>query len=443
MSQLELRPKVTPARRMYTMKTRMRPAETRRKAAKERNAERGAALVMIAGGLVLILAAAGLAIDLGVLYLEKSEAQRAADAGALAGAQVFATSGCTLNASCLSTAVETTATANATKLAQQNLVFGQTPTVPAPAFSSGGGSSTDPLITVTAQAPAKTFFLPLSAGATISATATAEAYNPSGSTSGPTICSSCLKPFFVPNCDPNHPNPQNPNCPTPSGAFFSNGSIANGNAIVGETWQLHLQTSGNAQPVPSQWLEIAFDATAPSCSGGKGATPWAQSVTQCATNQITCGTQLCTLNGFKVGPNDQAVCQMITYNGPCKGNGGSAVDSVSCSNGVCTMTAGSGNPFAATGQTITQSSALVATPVYDGTMQSGGSVVTVVGYMQLFILDIQHQGNFDNIDAVIVSATTCGNMGGPGCSSTGGGSGTGGTASGGGATLIPVRLVHP
>src|SRR5260370_35099580 len=152
MSRLELWPKVTPARRMYTMKTRVRAAETRSKAAKGRNAERGAGLVMIAGGLVLILAAAGLAIDLGVLYLEKSEAQRAADAGALAGAQVFATSGCTLNASCLSTAVETTATAHAPKLAQTNLVFGQTPTGPAPALSSGRRTSPHPLITATAQA---------------------------------------------------------------------------------------------------------------------------------------------------------------------------------------------------------------------------------------------------------------------------------------------------
>src|SRR5260370_30831814 len=98
---------------MYTMKTRMRPAETRRKAAKERNAERGAALVMIAGGLVLILAAAGLAIDLGVLYLEKSEAQRAADAGALAGAPAFPPSGSTFNATFLSTAAATPATPHA------------------------------------------------------------------------------------------------------------------------------------------------------------------------------------------------------------------------------------------------------------------------------------------------------------------------------------------
>jgi putative Flp pilus-assembly TadE/G-like protein len=424
------------------MKTIMSAIASRRKMARKWNAERGATLVMIAGALAVILTAAALSIDLGALYVQRSEAQRAADAGALAGAQVFATSGCTLNASCLSGTVELAATAQATQVAQQNLVLGQTPTIPAPTFSAGGGSQTDPLITVTATAPAKTFFLPLSAGATISAKATAEAYNPSGSTTGPKICASCLKPFFVPNCDPIHLNVINPNCPTTAGAFFSNGNIVNGNSIVGNSWQLHLQTSGNQQAVPSQWLEVAFDETAPGCSGGQGATAWAKGVTQCPTNQITCGTQLCTLNGFKVGPNNQAVGDLISY-GNGKPNGTNATDSVSCSNGVCTMRAGSRNPFAANGQTITQSGSLVSVPVYDGTMQSGGGVVSVVGYMQLFIKDIQHQGQFDNIDVVIVSATTCGNMSGAGsCGSTGGGSGTGGTASGGGATLIPVRLVQ-
>jgi putative Flp pilus-assembly TadE/G-like protein len=433
---------------MDTMKTKIRHIQTPRNSAKERNAERGATLVMIAGGLALIVAAAALAIDLGSLYLQRSEAQRAADAGALAGAQVWANDSCALAANCLSAAVESAVTARATQVAQQNLIFGQTPTIPTPTFAAGGGSQTDPLVTVTAQAPAKTFFLPLSSGATISATATAEAYSPN-TTSGPVICDSCLKPFFVPNCDPNHLSPLNSNCPTPAGMFFNNGTIANGTSILGEAWQLHLQTAGGVQQmVPSQWLEVDFSLTPPNCSangGSQSATVWQQDVTQCSTKTITCGTQLCTMNGNKVGPNNQAVCQMIRYGGSgCNANGGTAVDSVSCSNGACTMTAGSGNPFATSGQTITQSSALVAVPVYDGTMQSGGGTVTVVGYMQLFIQDIQHQGQFDNIDAVIVSATTCGNLSGGGaCSDPGGGSGTSGTASGGGATLVPVRLVHP
>jgi len=409
---------------------------------KARNPEQGATLVLVALSLALILAAAALSIDLAALYVQRSEAQRAADSGALAGAMVF-TQGCSLDASCLTSPVEATATAQATQAVQQNLVFGQTPTISSTAFTAGGGTTTDPLITVTVQAPAHTFFLPLSAGAAISAKATAEAYNPAGA--NVTFCASCLKPFFVPNCDPNHLATLNPNCPTPAGYFFQGNTVANGNSIVGEAWQLHLQTSGNQQAIPSQWLEVAFDVTAPSCSGGQGSTSWAQSVTQCATNQITCGTQLCTLNGFKVGPNDKAVCNLIAYGGKgCNASGGSAVDSISCSSGSCTITAGSGNPFAQSGATITQSSALVSVPVYDGTMQPGGGVVSVVGYMQLFIEDIQHQGNFDNIDAVIVGATTCGNTsGGNTCSGAGGGNNAGGgVISGGGGSLIPVRLVQ-
>ena len=407
--------------------------------------ERGATLVMVALAMVMILCAAGLAIDLTALYLQKSEAQRAADSGALAGAMVF-TQGCSLDSSCLSANVEAGAKAQTTQAVQQNLVFGQIPTVASTSFTAGGGSTSDPLITVTVQAPAKTFFLPLSAGSSISATATAEAYNPGGSST--VFCASCLKPFFVPNCDPVHTTPTNPNCPTTAGYFFQGNTAPNGNSIVGEQWQLHLQTSGNIQPVPSQWLEVAFDAPPSNCTGGQGSTAWAQSVKQCAANQVTCGTQLCTLNGFKVGPNDKAVCDLITYGGQgCNANGGTAVDSISCNNGSCTLTAGAGNPFAANGQTISQSGALIAVPVYDGTMQSGGGVVTVVGYMQLFIQDIKHQGNFDNIDTTIVSATSCGNMsGGTGCGGAGAGGGGnssgGGVINGGGSNLIPVRLVQ-
>jgi hypothetical protein len=411
---------------------------------REQIREKGATLVMVAFALAMILGAAALSIDLAALYVQRSEAQRAADAGALAGAMVF-TGGCTLDSSCLGPTATAEATAQATQAAQQNMVFGQTPTIPSPVFTAGGGSSFDPLITVTVQAPAKTFFLPLSAGTQISAQATAEAYNPSGSSSGPVFCASCVKPFFVPNCDPNHLTLINPNCPTTAGYFFNGNTLVNGTSIVGQTWQLHLQTAGNQQAVPSQWLEVAFfEDPASGCSGGgtQSKTLWSQSVTQCATNQITCGTQLCTLNGNAVGPNDQAVGNLISY-GNGKSNGTNAADSISCSQGTCTMTAGSGNPFAANGQTITQSGALVTVPVYDGTMQSGGGVVSVVGYMQLFIRDIQHQGQFDNIDAVIVSATTCGNMnGGAGCSTSGGGNGTGGSLNGGGSNLIPVRLVQ-
>ncbi len=51
--------------------------------------ERGAVLVLVALGAVAMVGMLGLAIDLGMLYNARSEAQRAADAAALAGASAF------------------------------------------------------------------------------------------------------------------------------------------------------------------------------------------------------------------------------------------------------------------------------------------------------------------------------------------------------------------
>lgn len=54
--------------------------------------EKGGVLVMVTGALVVVLGMAALAIDMGMLYTARSEAQRAAEAGAHAGALVFLTS---------------------------------------------------------------------------------------------------------------------------------------------------------------------------------------------------------------------------------------------------------------------------------------------------------------------------------------------------------------
>jgi hypothetical protein len=105
-----------------------------------------------------------------------------------------------------------------------------------------------------------------------------------------------------------------------------------------------------------------------------------------------------------------------------------------------TITAGPGNPFGSSG-TITQSASLITVPIYDGTPlspgNSAGLAVTVVGWMQLFIQDIQHKGADDNIDVIVLNVTGCGTAGG-------GGGGACGGAMGGGASFLPVRLVqHP
>ena len=51
--------------------------------------ERGSSLFIVAAAMLALVGLTGLGIDLVALYLGKSEAQRAADAAALAGAQEF------------------------------------------------------------------------------------------------------------------------------------------------------------------------------------------------------------------------------------------------------------------------------------------------------------------------------------------------------------------
>src|SRR5579863_1526470 len=57
--------------------------------------ERGITMILVAVAMVAIIAMAALSIDVGTLYLAREEAQRSADAAALAAARVISISGVT------------------------------------------------------------------------------------------------------------------------------------------------------------------------------------------------------------------------------------------------------------------------------------------------------------------------------------------------------------
>ncbi len=59
------------------------------------NNERGVTMVLVAVAMVAIVAMAALSIDIVTLYLAREEAQRSADAAALAAARVLSVSGIT------------------------------------------------------------------------------------------------------------------------------------------------------------------------------------------------------------------------------------------------------------------------------------------------------------------------------------------------------------
>src|SRR5712692_6217322 len=184
-----------------------------RNAKRERNGERGISLFLVAGGMVFLLGVSALAIDVASLYVARNEAQRAADAGALAGAKAFVDTGCVSGGAGACVASQPLAITRATSAAGQNTVG----TLPVSSLPGACVSVTfptsptgDPLVQVRVQRTTAcgnampTFFAKILGflSGDVAATATAEAYNPSSSTTGPTICVSCLKPLLVPNCDP-------------------------------------------------------------------------------------------------------------------------------------------------------------------------------------------------------------------------------------------------
>jgi hypothetical protein len=408
-------------------------------AVRVREAQRGATLILVAVGLGVFLGISALAIDLAMLYVTRNEAQRAADAAALAGAKVFVTSGCTsASGGCVSGgAQEAPAMQRAETVGAQNKVGGQAADIRnADVTFDYSGSAFNPRITVVVQRTKArgnampTFFVKIFGVTTadIAAEATAEAYNPSGSSTGPTICTACLKPFVLPNCDSGRATPANPNC-AGQGYFIDpvTGAIAHPGpyptGVVGEEWVVHLN------PTPSQ-----YDVVNVGCGQGNQV----PCITGCTTAQWSCGQTLNTVQGARVG-------QINTVNTLIHACGSGPPGTPACQDTINTsvtpyqIKAGSQNPIFPLNTVITSSDSLVTLPIYDGHALRPGNqnALTIIGYMEVFIEYIGPQTKAGDIPitVTILNVTGCGNRTGTcGNSSS--------TVQGGGGLLIPVRLVR-
>jgi Flp pilus assembly protein TadG len=201
-----------------------------------RRQERGVTMVLVAIAMVAIIAMAALSIDLIALYLAREEAQRSADAAALAAARVISLSGMTGDPNNSASSWQaicggsgSPATQTATAVATQNAVGRAAADTVNVTYSAGGSSGSDcsslpaafgvnPMVTVqVTRASLPTFFSRIwgNTGNTVSATATAEAFNPSYSVSAGNqttgtiipVQPRCVKPWVVPNRDPQNPGP--------------------------------------------------------------------------------------------------------------------------------------------------------------------------------------------------------------------------------------------
>jgi putative Flp pilus-assembly TadE/G-like protein len=425
-----------------------------------REAERGISLFLVAVGMVMLLGILGLGVDLVSLYVARSEAQRAADAAALAGATVFVTTGCTsASGGCVAGGPqEAPARQRAIDVGSQNQVGGQAPTILAGDITFAYPTPEDPTITVTVArdashgGPMPTFFAKIFGvlSANVSALATAEAYNPSGG--GPPVGTSCVKPWVLPNCDSGHTTPASTFCPGFATFINSNGTISNpglssAGGVIGE---LILLKSGNPQfnvPAPSQYYPITMpeppNTLCPSCgspsSGTNGAALYRSNIECCNGNQLVCGAQgtidLSLKPGDMQGPTVQGVSCLI-HQSP--GNG---EDTLNMSPSPYQYIAGANNPFFPKGTVISSSDSVITVPLYDGhNICPGGScstnTVTIIGFLQVFVRDVVTSGTSrGNVEAYVLNISGCG-------SGSGGQPPVSGGSGGGGGSPIPVRLIH-
>ncbi len=411
----------------------------------QRTKERGASLFLVAGGIAVLLAVLALAIDLGMLYVARNEAQRAADSAALAGAYTFVTSGCTSTGGCVAGGPqEALARGQAANVAGQNAVLGEPVALDPGDVGFSYPSAVEPQITVTVRRTSDrgnaipTIFarmFKIFVGE-VSATATAEAYNGG-------VANTCIVPFLVPNCDTNpaHLSPANAACGDPSTSKYSNGPAGNfvylgadgsyhiqnaglylaGGGVFGEPWTLHFSATDTPGPagsaVPSHWYMISFD-------NSNSKADLRNYILQCYPKTISCGDVLTPDPGKATGPVTQGVEDRINASGYGMNQGQDSITFNYPPDATYTITPGSNHSNGGPGSVVTA-------PIYDGAPLVPGSTnqVKVIGFMDLFIRDVEKQNDQLVLNAAILNISPCPQGGSP----------TGTTTSG---SDIAIRLIR-
>lgn len=410
-----------------------------REQSKNRSPERGATIIVVTICLAALVGMAAIAIDVASLYVARGEAQRAANAGALAGANIFARSGITSVSGMDQTAICQSAQQAAIAVAAQNSIAGQSATITSSCAFDTADLPENPRITVKVQpVPLPTFFAKIWGGTatTVTATATAEAYNQSGSNTPPVLLTS-VKPWLVPNCDPAGSTPCSP------GYFVNSDGTLTKNNFVGQTIQLTpiadetQPTGGNGAGeltfYPLNFTNIApspnlLCPSSPSCSGVSSMNNYLDNVA-CSTQipsqvALQCGQQI----GFRqpIRVQTGATIDSDTVTGAsCLIHqiGGTGQDIISASLGApITITGGENNPDTnLNGVTnISRSDSIVTVPLYNGIAlctsgrfgPSCRTMTQVTGFLQLGIVQVNTSGT-PQLNAVVLNAVGCNSSAAP------------------------------
>src|SRR5271169_636203 len=388
-----------------------------------RHRERGITMLLVAAAMVAIIGMAALSIDVVTLYLAREEAQRSADAAALAAARVLSLSGVTGDPD-NTTGNWPTACSTATQVAQavanQNAVGSTAPTtvnvnfvykgtaVANCTFAGANAFGVNPQVQVQViRGGLPTLFSRIWSRNpnSVSATATAEAFNSSASGAvAPSgivpVNPRCVKPWIIPNLDPAN-----------GGAPFvnlSDGSIANpgiqgygaGTGVIGEKFLLSNACTGadcdNMNNKAPSWIlappsvsyvpaYVTSNASAyPTCAddsiyqtaigGCDQTTPYDCGISTAAGSQARADL---TINP----KNDTVAAAQCLIRHP----GQDVLDTSPPF--PYRIQAGTANPFVSSGTTVTSSTSIVTVPIYDGAALSSANYppVTIVGFLQVFI----------------------------------------------------------
>jgi hypothetical protein len=436
---------------------------------RQRPHERGQTMIFVAISIVSLLALAALAIDIVTLYVARTEIQRAADAAALAAAKAIADSGVTslqsgdpqlLAAQHLAQNMATAAViAMINGGSTINLVSGAPPTLamltPIPVDFTRQGN---PHVTIAlTRSNLPTFFSKIWArtAATVTATATAEVYNPANLPTFTPISPKSVKPWLVANADPKH-----------GGAVFvdtGSGSIELN--VIGETFNLTsdcaiggptcspltnnppkaltgsvvnpqleyvpLQVVANSKNVcPAcagatdyeQSIECADVNTyiAPSCGGGATNAAWDNGVVPGGLAGLSASGAECLTRAGSTGLGGQDVLTPPTW--PAA---------------PFQIQAGTSNPQ--NGNFVATSNSIVTIPIIDtsAVIPATGGTVTVVGFMQAFINQVQ-DGTGGTTTAGDINITV---LNVAGCSINPNAANP--VVGGAGTSPVPVRLITP
>lgn len=353
----------------------------------------GFALLTFAGLLVVLVAFGALALDLGILYSQRTAAQRAADSAALAGAFTFIVDP--------QSPQPATAIQHAIATATNNSITGVAVN---PSEVTVNVDTANRRVTVGIQRTEGTFFAKAmgTTKAAIHVSGVAEAATtPTGAF--------CTKPWFVPNTIL---SPQQPctACQSGNQLLVKNGKItpyaqsfidSNNNLIT-----IKPQSPSNALG-PGQFYPFQL-------TGAQGASVYRRNIETCAPLAVSCGTSYIFATGNMNGPTQAGTNNLI----------GSPPDTYQ----------GVGQYQRADGTVSDTSRSLVLVPVWDdcntpsfcptNKLQGNNNSATVIAFALVFITGVPG----GNVQARLINIVRC--------SGSGGGGGTPAPFA------LPVRLVR-